>query len=643
MSGIQNYFHGEAGVVWDRKWVISDESLALAIYLTGDPHRTFAQDYASDVGVDPAVRVGDEVIYIRLDEYTGMWVGKDDQHNPQLKQALAREGVVRNLVLRYGDLARSSSILARTWARLLGLQTVIDVERRAGEMKDLAWLDNRPSTSASLFLSHSGSNSLLAKEIYEDLKRAANASVWFDLAENPEGPAHQTHIEKWLKEAIYDAQLFVVLLTADSASSDWVRKEILWASEKSKHQSAFRLILLRAEPIALPSYLHGTKHILIDCSGLTVWEIAEELYASVYQRQGRHEWLKEEERRGFAHDDKESKRSHGSYIHLHTEGGIAQSLQWDFNAREPSWVLTYKVPNSGEVKKVSGAGERTAVDPEIAPGDHVSMIQIWRGPVWMRSADLTLNPFTIVHKYHDKIHGSWVRPNCDLCHGKQHPLSTDPPARLPGQARLAYATLIGGGVIIIAAAEALWLPTMSGQGPSELSIADQESIRLALKFLFALTILCFGFYQITGFADRDEFWAGWSASGFKYCGKALLRVCWNAMVSPAFHGLGVLLFSGFVVGIPIYFMTIFWRFNTTLAFGYGTLVVFALSLAYAFSRLSKLLLKGSLDYFEPGFTWVPISYSGFLQTCGRVLAQLLRVLAARLGVYDGSLPGRTTQ
>src|SRR6202035_2242510 len=115
--------------------------------------------------------------------------------------------------------------------------------------------------------------------------------------------------------------------------------------------------------------------------------------------------------------------------------------------------------------------------PEIAPGDRVAMIQTWPAPVWLRSSDLAFKSFAVEEKYHDKIHGSWVRPNCALCHRKQYPLSIGPPLPLSGRALLGYAALVAGGVVIVAAAEALWLPTINGQGPSDLSIADRESIR----------------------------------------------------------------------------------------------------------------------------------------------------------------------
>ena len=45
MSGIGNYFHGEEGVVRERRWLFTDESISDVLLLDGDPHRNYVCDY----------------------------------------------------------------------------------------------------------------------------------------------------------------------------------------------------------------------------------------------------------------------------------------------------------------------------------------------------------------------------------------------------------------------------------------------------------------------------------------------------------------------------------------------------------------------------------------------------------------------
>src|SRR5207302_375049 len=92
MSGIGNYFHGESGRVTDFCWVADEKLLTYEMKLFGDPHREVALDYGSDISIDPALKPGDQAVYIRMNSRTGVWVKPQDRFSPQLKSALDRAG-----------------------------------------------------------------------------------------------------------------------------------------------------------------------------------------------------------------------------------------------------------------------------------------------------------------------------------------------------------------------------------------------------------------------------------------------------------------------------------------------------------------------------------------------------------------------
>src|SRR3712207_1786746 len=73
MGGITNYYHGETATVSDIFWRVGDP-LTYTLQLERNPHRTEAHDYGTDIGIDPGIKVGDDVIYLRLDDTCGIWV-----------------------------------------------------------------------------------------------------------------------------------------------------------------------------------------------------------------------------------------------------------------------------------------------------------------------------------------------------------------------------------------------------------------------------------------------------------------------------------------------------------------------------------------------------------------------------------------
>lgn len=74
MSGISNYYDGETGVIKDIFWEFDDESLSLTIQIDNNPHRIYASDYGSDIGIDPNLKTGQIATYRQIDSYAGLWV-----------------------------------------------------------------------------------------------------------------------------------------------------------------------------------------------------------------------------------------------------------------------------------------------------------------------------------------------------------------------------------------------------------------------------------------------------------------------------------------------------------------------------------------------------------------------------------------
>ena len=62
MGGIINYYHGESGLVVDRRLVLNKKQRAHVLRLQGDPHREFAFAHGGDVYIDPLLRKGDTAV-----------------------------------------------------------------------------------------------------------------------------------------------------------------------------------------------------------------------------------------------------------------------------------------------------------------------------------------------------------------------------------------------------------------------------------------------------------------------------------------------------------------------------------------------------------------------------------------------------
>jgi len=127
-------------------------------------------------------------------------------------------------------------------------------------------------------------------------------------------------------------------------------------------------------------------------------EIAEELYAAVYQRVGRRAWVEEQHRRGW---HEREPRTPG-YEHLMSDGGTAVALHWIEEGDSFRWVLEFEA--DGIEKRVAGRGPWQVVDVDICPGDSVGCIALGHlNPLCMRSRDLNLSYGDVIVKYQEKV------------------------------------------------------------------------------------------------------------------------------------------------------------------------------------------------------------------------------------------------
>jgi len=401
MSGVGDYFHGEEGTATGLTWVTydDDDTLSYILTLEGNPHRTKAQDYGfrSDIGIDPLIRQGDRVVYVRTDQTSGIWVKHENQFAPELERAIQRVLHNKKRHSGYHRLYGISPMLARLWARSLSYRTSIPLKFWSGEdgAMDRA---SAPMTEASVFLSHSGRNSVAARLLCEGLKEDGKVQVWFDLAHPGEAPNHEEHIALWLKEALFDCQVFAVLLTQASVASSWVQREIDWAMEKGRKDERFHLILLNLEGVAPPRVVIEAR-TMIDCEGLEFGEIKEELFAAVYQRTGRRRWVEEQKRRGWNFRGTQK----CGYKHLMSDGGTAIALRWITDGDSFRWVLDFEA-EPGIRKSAAGRGPWQVVDLDIRAGDRVgcASLGLW-SPIWMRSNDLDVSMGDVVTKYQEKV------------------------------------------------------------------------------------------------------------------------------------------------------------------------------------------------------------------------------------------------
>lgn len=392
MGGITNYYHGESGVVVDCQRVSNRDQNAYVIRLDGDPHRTFAFDYGGDVGIDPLLEAGDRAIFVRSDEYTGVWVREGMHLYPDLESAIGRVTERRLCEHQPGEMV----------VRVHGIWTDQNVSQLTQQVTGSPSAE-RPATDVSFFLSFSSANVLLARQVHADLKHDARVEVWFDLEQAGEAPTHQEHIARWLQEAIYSRRGFLLMWSAAAADSSWVRKEITWAAERAVQDPDFRFIVLKMDETPIPSGLVESRHVIDCCDLWPVNGINEEVFAAVTGRSGRVDWRNIHRQHGLIIPPDEGSTG---YEPFRSESGVADALRYWREDGELCWELQYHV---GSVPKIAlGRGEEEVVDLGIQPGGYVGfyichrapLVRFWPGvPVWMRSGDLNLRPENVLAEY----------------------------------------------------------------------------------------------------------------------------------------------------------------------------------------------------------------------------------------------------
>jgi hypothetical protein len=419
MSGIINYFHGEAATVADRCWSVSGQSLALQIELTGDPHRSWAWDYGGDIGIDPDIVPGDGVVYLRLEDTTGLWIRSGAQSAADLGEAIRRILENRRYIAKWQD-AKSAEDYAEVAREVYEASgdplRVISTAHGDAPLSVLSagWailavvegLSERPAASASFFLSHAAEDTLLARRVFEDMRSDANASVWFDLARPAEEiPKDDATIAAWLRKSIHAVNGLVVLWTEHAAYSEWVKRELLWASELRRHHADFHVILLKLRDVEIPGDIR-TDCLVIDCNDIW-WSngLNEELYAAIFRRQTRREWLAE-----LPPGAPVSKGTTIGYNDFASDSGTAVRFEWKASRRDIQWKLEYR-RRDGRHAHAAGRGKSQPVDLEIKPGSRIGFFKVrWRhgshvlhGPdLWMRSGDLMITSDSVLDDYFRK-------------------------------------------------------------------------------------------------------------------------------------------------------------------------------------------------------------------------------------------------
>lgn len=222
MAGIQNYFHGETGIVAEQKWFVDKDGIGIFINLEGSQHRSCAIDYGSDIGIDPNICIGDEVIYLRFNEYEGLWTRADCTEFKSVESACQRVLSNRRHMDDHQRFYGKES--TECWIKELGRNSGMPVDFR-GPNEGLFSFKETPRTRISTFLSYSSINVLLARQFFSSIRVDADIDLWFDLAQPGEAATHRDHAERWLKEAVYESKGFLLLLTKAAAESHWVEKE----------------------------------------------------------------------------------------------------------------------------------------------------------------------------------------------------------------------------------------------------------------------------------------------------------------------------------------------------------------------------------------------------------------------------------
>lgn len=421
MAGIINHYHGEGGRAGERRWRAEEERLTYRLRIGGNPHRGAASDYGSDIGIDPEIREGDDVVYLRLDQTCGIWVRAEDEVGPPLGAAIERVVQRRAWNRRYQDAVAADGFPPSAWLAELAAATGVPISTEDEDADDPEQDGGAPATDASLFISYSSRNVLLARQIHDDLRNDARAQVWFDATQPGEAPEHQAALTEWLRAAVSRARGVVLLLTREALESPWVWWEMEWAAQQARARGAgFRFVVLKLADVPVPEQARGAA--VVECAGL--WKsngINEELFAALFGREGRRAWRDRQPRVAAAEAADTGYFTYGDFA---SDGGMAVDFAWRFRRRRfwsreriIVWRLEYRV--GFQIREAGGEGDDAPVDLGIRPGDRVgSYVCRRRGgtslpdgvPLWMRTHDPAVTSDTVLDAYY-RAYGADALPD----------------------------------------------------------------------------------------------------------------------------------------------------------------------------------------------------------------------------------------
>jgi hypothetical protein len=418
MAGITSTFHGESGVIAEMRWVATDDRVRLGIRLEGNPHKDWAYT-SGDISIDPQLKVGDRAVYIRCGGTSGIWVKDVDTHFPNLSDAFARDAPWSDRVRR-DDINGAITRLFQRWLphpvvaalRRLALRPLL---RPAGlpmhvvNGGDLPGNEYQNPSGATFFLSYDHQDVLLADALYRSLRGDGATVVWFDRLQPTLGSEQIAQTVQRLRQAVRGAQGFVLVVTKNTLARQMVGVEIEEARIRAASDPTFVFIVLRAGDVTLPAALvHGAR--VIDCGRLSWFEtVHEELFAAVYQRPGRQQWIQEQRARGFqVRSDREEGSGSRAPYPLGTSG-IARRLEYHGTPEGINWTLELDTSDGPKTLNDHDLAESDAVvvDLGIQPGDTVVhyLIGCYRdwvvgfsGHLYMRDArDVT--PASVMERY----------------------------------------------------------------------------------------------------------------------------------------------------------------------------------------------------------------------------------------------------
>jgi hypothetical protein len=594
MAGISHFYHGEKGTLQEVWWLAGVERLTFIIYIEGNRHRQMVEDYGSDIGIIPDVKIDDKLMYIRMNAYAGIWIQQHRTGEQDIRSGEKQVIKHRKYMDEYASICGNSKKRTGEWLESLHKKTgipvywveqdhVIGADRPPG----VPGIKKSPDSELSLFISYSNKNVLFAQYFFKQLEAEGRADVWFDQDQGGESLHHEQEIEEWLEQGVKDAHVFVLFLTQESVASDWVNKEIKWALDQDKNRGDFHLVLLKLDDVVIPGLVEGSEYV-VDCKGLSIGEILEELYSAVYKRMGRLDWLNKND----SHEENASyKRQTGNYDHLKSTSGIAVDLQWKKKNGKTSWLLYYKEnKDSPEIKQAAGTQKNHVVDPGISPGDKIGFFMFNPDtPMWMRSNNPKLTPNMVYHNYLNHLKGTSKLFSAG-----------------PVQSNAARFMLWASGLMVIAAMIIFggWFLRQrlnQVEQPPGINAQQFQFVQDSVLILFFLSVFIYGIYSLVYHAHKKQFFGPMGKETVLYSIKALGVVCLDTILKPVLYFFGILLIYGIPAAILLQLLQGIFKKDLFMLFAYGHIGIYSIWIIYIAYRFWRLIVEGPEIVKSPSF------------------------------------------